>query len=243
MNHKTHPIQESGLGRRFYRPRWTFCTSLGLFATLLGSTGCTKHTQDIPKPKVETVTAYNVTLDQDATPEQVAYVLLRALADDVTAAQAHEHKKQKEALNLTFSLAAYAQIEKQVIQTENLTRAKKIDSLGDLRNEKLYKFVKYWAPIVAHYIKSFDTNPVTAAKKMKVHLTSDGTIANVLYPVSHDPTETDPAKQQTAVLNIKMVKEKAGAISYWRVARLGYQPRQRVTTIPLKTQPADTKTK
>ncbi|UCD29850.1 MAG: hypothetical protein JSV03_05055 [Planctomycetota bacterium] len=208
------------------RSRWALPAVMApaLLITLLA--GCTDTDKDIPKTELKTVSAYNLTLDENATPKQVAYVLLRSLADDVTAAQNHEHEKQKEAFNLTFSLAAYAQVEKQIVETENRTRINKITSLGDKRDKKIFKFVKYWAPIVGHYIKSFDTDMESAEKNMQVELSQDGGTAHVYRKVAHDPAETDPEKQQTATLDITMVKEKTGVREYWRVALIGYRPKK-----------------
>ncbi|MBU0719483.1 MAG: hypothetical protein KJ749_14655, partial [Planctomycetes bacterium] len=40
----------------------------------------------VEKPEVRTVTHYGMTLDEDASPEEVAFVLLRAIRDDFYAA-------------------------------------------------------------------------------------------------------------------------------------------------------------
>jgi len=179
--------------------------------------GCTDPDPDIPKPEVKTVSAYGVTLDESATCQQVAYVLLRAIADDVTAAQNHDREKQKQALDLTFSLAAYSQIEKQIHVAEQR------ESPNDQKNKKLYKTVKFWAPIFGHYIKSFDTDWPAAQKNLQVELSKDQQNARVYRKVVHDPAQTDPEKQQTATIDITLAKEKAGDKSYWRVVRVGYR--------------------
>jgi hypothetical protein len=227
MSDKTIPTRRFADHRPVRSYRTAFFAAL-TSALLIGTlTGCTDTEGDIPKPQVKTVTAYGQTLDQDATVQQVAYVLLRAIADDITAAQNQERDKQKQALNLTFSLAAYSEIEKQILQSEGRK------DLGKQPEKKLFKFVKFWAPIAGHYINSFDTDLPAAVKKMKVKPTKDEKSANVYYPVCHDPSETDPAKQQTATLNITLVKEKSGVRSYWRVARIGYRPKTRTQPSPI----------
>ena len=210
-------------------------------AVALGS-GCTKPEEDIPPAQVETVRAYGVTLDDSATARQVVYVLLRSLADDVKAAQAHQPDKQKAAMKLTYRLAAYSRIEEKLLGVINQGAGQKKTGLGDERDRKLFDFTKHWAPIVAHYVRSFDTNLEVAVGKMRERPHPGGQITHVFYDVSHDPAQTDPAKQQRATLDIELVKEKAGPRSYWRVARIGYRGRTSDRRVPPPTQPAATAT-
>jgi len=173
------------------------------------------------------VTAHDVTLDASATPRQVVYVLLRALADDVRAAQDYDRDAQKAAMDLAYSLAAYSTIERRLLATVNLDGKEKQTSLGDQRNQKLFEFTKMWAPIVAHYIDSFDTTFEDFAAKAWVLTGLSRRRAHVFYDVCHDPAETDPAKRQTATIDVELAEEKAGGQSYWRVARIDYLGRTR----------------
>ncbi len=204
--------------------------------------GCTKPEEEVPPAAVKTVEAYGVTLDAAATPSQVAYVLLRSLADDVQAAQAHEHEKQKAALKLTYSLAAYSEIEQRLLNVINQDRAEKKTDLGDERDRRLFDFTRQWAPIVAHYVRSFDTDLQEAVTKMQEEPDPEGQRTSVLYAVSHDPTETAPAKQQQATLEIELIKETVGGLSYWRVARVGYRGRKAGVRPPPSAPPAATAT-
>jgi hypothetical protein len=51
-----------------------------LFLTAATWVGCAPPQADVPPAAVKAIEAYGVTLDADAKPEQVVYVLLRTLA-------------------------------------------------------------------------------------------------------------------------------------------------------------------
>ncbi len=187
---------------------------------LAGITGCGAPDEDAPPAVVKPVTAYGLTLDTTATPKQVAFVLLRSIADDVEAAQAHDTKRQKEALRLTHSLAAYSTIAVRIGES----RDKPTETARSKRRDKrLYTFVKDWAPIVAHYIRSFDTDVEAAGRRM-VAANEGPHSVHLYYDVCHDPNETDPARQQTETIDIELSRESAGGLSYWRVAKLSFAP-------------------
>jgi len=187
--------------------------------------GCQKDV-DIPPIEVKQVEAYGLTLDENATPQQVVYVLLRSLRDDFEAAQAKDRVRQKEAFATTFSVAAFSEIETRLVKAfAAQSGAKKANGLGEHRDQKVYEVIYHWAPIVGYYINSFDADPDQAIAQMRLMTSADGTNAHVHYDVSHDPQESDPAKKQLATLDVELVKEKASAGSkmYWRVARVAFQ--------------------
>jgi len=194
----------------------------GVLLTLSAWTGCTESELPPPPVKVQTVTAYGVTLDEAATPQEVVYVLLRSLADDVRAAQAKERQQQREAVETTFSLAAYSTIEQRLNAMLKASGVNREPRQAKERDRDLFELVNGWAPIAAHYIESFDTDMKTAAARMEVVKRSKEQQVNVYYRVTHDPSEKDPARQQTALMNIELVKEQEGPVSFWRVARVGY---------------------
>ena len=187
-------------------------------------TGCQKDIE-IPPIEVKEVVAYSVTLDESASPQQVVYVLLRALRDDFEAAQAKDRERQKEALKATFSVAAFSEIEKRLVRVFASGGEGKVGTgLGAHRDHKIYGVINHWTPIVGHYVRSFDLDQAEAVAKMRVASLANGSSTHVYYDVSHDPQETDPAKQQRATLDVELVKEKASAGSrmYWRVARVAF---------------------
>jgi hypothetical protein len=202
---------------------------------LLG--GCTADPEhkDIPPAEVKTVQAYGLTLDENASPQQVTYVLLRAIADDVKSAQAQQNpslsgearrelrEKQKAAMKTTYALAAYSVIEKRVLEVLNLSRVDKKQSLGDERDQQLYDFVHQWAPIVAYYVPSFPTDFADALTRMPVVTAPDGKRAEVTFEASHNPTASSDKDREPVTMAIELAKEPgAGGKEYWRVARVGY---------------------
>jgi hypothetical protein len=204
--------------------------------TLSGLIGCSSE-EDIPPAVVKPVTAYGLTLDNKATPQEVAFVLLRSIADDVKAAQAYDTKAQKTSLRITHSLAACNTIAARLGLSD--AQAGPSSSKAGLRDRKLYAFVKDWAPIVAHYVSSFDTDPQAAARRMEVRGRTQKSL-HIYYDVSHDPAETDPAKRQTTTIDIELVQEQADGLSYWRVAKVVFAPpKPRVQLSPAtRTAPA-----
>lgn len=217
------------------------CPAVALVIAYVCLSGCTP-TKEIPPTETKTVSLYGQTLDESASPQQVVFALLRSLNDDVRAAQEHKHDEQKAAFARTFSLAAFHEIEKRLISVRQSLGQN--TTLGGDREEKIYNVVHYWAPIVGHYIDSFDTEFAAAAAKMRSVVTGDGQIAHVYYPVVHDPRQTDPAKQQRATIHVELVREPAGATSYWRVARVDFAGKDETeryfpaSGTPAMTQPA-----
>ena len=196
--------------------------------------GCTE-TVNVPPMDVKVVDAYGVRLDEQATPQQVAYVLLRSLRDDVTAAQAGDRQRQKDAFRVTYSLAAFSEIEKRLLAGLGQS------TLGAARQRKIYDVINHWAPIVGHYVRSFDLDEKTAVARMKTASLPDNS-AVVLYEVVHDPQATGPA-DRPVILEITLVREKAtaGPQEFIRVARVDFRGlAQRPATRPPATGPAAT---
>ncbi len=212
---------------------------LGLPAGLLSAlaAGCTK-TEEIPPADVRVVEAYGVRLDEDASPTEVAYVLLRTLADDVHAARAHQHEKQEEAVEQTFALAAYDDIERRILGIKNLGQKQPKPKLGDDRDEQIFEIVNRWAPIVSYYVESFPGDFDTAKAGFKVREEKTGGLVHVYCDLKHDPAEMDPAKQETATLDIEMVRQSAGSKAYWRVARMSYLGAKERAALHAASQPA-----
>ena len=95
-----------------------------------------------------------------------------------------------------------------------------------------YDAVDHWAPIASHYIRSFETDEQAAFAKMTEVVAPDGRVGKVYVDVAHDPQATQPAKRQEVSLVVDVAKEKgADGGEYWRVVKLGYQPKMRVIAV------------
>jgi|GEM_PF-861915 len=203
----------------------------GMLAGLGTMNGCSGPAEaDIPKAQVKTVEAYGVTLGPDASPQQVAWVLLRSIADDYAAARAKDVDAQRKAQALTVAVAAPNKIEERLVGVANqLNPGLNKQSLGEDRDRRIFKTVHYWAPIVGHYVASFaDMDLQTFVRESWATVTPDGQTAHVYLPVAHDPAQTDPGKTETATISIELSREKAeaGGPEYWRVSRVQFLGRR-----------------
>lgn len=171
--------------------------------------------KDIKKVTVHTVAYYGRTLDQSANPQDVAYVLLHAIYDDMKAGG--DDDKRQEALDKQLDVAAVDTI----VQTYMQAHSK--SSLAP--EEALYEMVYYWTPIAGHYVDSFDLDYAAALGKMSKTLQSD-TAAQIFYPVQNT------GDNSKATLVITLAKEKG----YWRVSHLDYVRRSPEFTITGKTK-------
>ena len=206
---------------------------IALLATALG--GCSKPQEEKAPPLVvKTVDSKGVSLGPQASPQQVAYVLLSALAEDVRASQAHRSEDQKVARDLAFSLVAPKALEARILGVNAQFRGKREARLED-RDQKLYIITNSWAPIVAHYIADFPADPAAAAQRMWVRYNPGMTVAHVYLVVAHDPAEADSAKRETATLDIEMAREApdAGGDPYWRAVRISYLGRNPIPPMGL----------
>ena len=159
---------------------------------------------------VRTVTPYGVTLDKDATPEQVAYVLLRAIRDDFLA---ESEPERDAALDIQFDVVAANELPSW-------------NDAGFTRVEALFMVVHNWTPTVAHYVQDFETEwekarprfvksgprPVKGGNGQKLE-------CQVLMEV-HDPSG-DP--NANALLVVWLIEDS----DYWRVLRVGFTPERR----------------
>ena len=76
-------------------------------ALLVGSTACRRDVRLADKklrnPTVKAVSAYGMTLDEQASPQQVAFATLRAIRDDFLAP---DREAREKALDIQFELCA-----------------------------------------------------------------------------------------------------------------------------------------
>jgi hypothetical protein len=156
------------------------------------------------------VTHYGVKLDKEASPEQVAYVALRAIREDFLSSSPEEREA---ALDKQFDVSAAG-----VIARKNRTSRN--------RDEFVYQVVYQWTPTVSHYVHDFETDWKKAKARFVVNgpRPMRGTDANVmecevLMEVA-DPTG-DP--NADVVMVIYLARDKG----YWRVIHLGFDPTRR----------------
>jgi len=199
--------------KRNMRSIWTAVglttTAAGVLAVWCGCRGDARLTgHKIRTVTVRSVTHYGITLDQQATPEQVAFVVLRAIRDDVSA----KTKEDREAaLDKQFDLCAA-----NVLQTKNRTSMP--------RDEFVHSIVYLWAPTVSHYVGEFATEwDKAAARLIRSKPNTDSKASpqeSEVYMELADPSG-DP--KAGVVMVIWMVQDGG----FWRVTHLGFDSTRR----------------
>ena len=162
--------------------------------------------RNLRSPTVGPVEYYDAEkLGPGAPPEDVAYVLLRAIRDDF---QASNKAEWESALDKQFDLCAA-----NVIASRNTTARP--------REEFIYKVVWHWTPTVSHYVHDFETDIEKAKQRFVVRMPEapEGSVVEpqeceVLMEVA-DPSGDPNAR---VVMVIYLAKDS----SYWRVVHLGF---------------------
>ncbi len=170
----------------------------------------------VPTVKVGPVTQYGVKLDEKASPEQVAYVALRAIRDDVFA---KDDAARQKAIDVEFSVSAA-----DVLQSRNRTTLS--------RDEFVYGVVYRWTPTVSHYAADFEVEwdraearmhrrPVTHLGKAPQDESSEDEceVAMVVKNPNGDPNA-----------NVVMLVWMAKDAGFWRVTHLGFDLSTRAIT-------------
>ncbi len=161
-------------------------------------------------PKLRAVTHYGVTLDQNASPDQVAFVLLRAMRDDFLAKTETDREK---ALDIQFDVSAAGFLA--------VGHGGGIDRL-----ETLYRIVHHWTPTVSHYVDDIYTDWAKAQARFKsvgptpLPNRTDGAQKCQIITQLADPSG-DP--NANVLLAIHLVQDSG----YWRVANLSFVQRAR----------------
>ncbi|HUU83702.1 MAG TPA: hypothetical protein VM243_09380 [Phycisphaerae bacterium] len=148
---------------RFDTTRWTRVSLALLGAAALGQTiGCREDARlsgkAVPHVEVRTVEDQGVTLDPEASPKEVAYVLLRAIGDDIWAGS---------------DLAARQRaVERQLAVCDpDYMYERYLEFFGDRavseRDEWVSMTVNKWAPTLAYYAEGFDFDLPTAQSLMQ----------------------------------------------------------------------------
>lgn len=184
---------------------------LVLFASVWFSalTGCNRDVRLAGKKvrgvTVGTVTHYGATLDMDATPTEVVYVLLRAIRDDFLASTPDQRET---ALDKQFDICAA-----DVIQSRNNT--------GSARDEFVHNVVYRWTPTVSHYAHDFETEwekarPRLVRRVPKPDRGGSNEFEKVEVLMEVDDPNGDPDAR--VVMIVWLAKDNG----YWRVVHLGF---------------------
>lgn len=186
--------------------------AVALVAIVLSGCGRDARLADheLRDPKPGPVTAYGKTLDANASPQDVVYVLLQAINDDYAAGDNREARHK--ALDTEFAVCAPEWI-KARRGGENLTEREK--------RERLFEVVYNWAPTLGFYRDSFkgafpdiaqQMHTVYAAQPVSQH-----EVAVVYVNLKHPHPETAGPNSGAAAL-VQLVRE-AG---YWRIWWVGF---------------------
>jgi len=161
-------------------------------------------------PTVKSVSLYGLTLDQKASPEQVAFAALRAIRED---ALAPDSASREAALDKQFDLCAA-----DVLGARNRSSV--------LRDQYLHGVVYHWTPTVAHYAQGLETEwEKAAARLVKSDIASPKEGKDSVKECEVLMQLADPSGDPNAsvVLVVWMVQDGG----YWRVTHLGFDAARR----------------
>lgn len=185
-------------------------TASAAFATVV--CGCKDPT--LIGYKIEPVTsgpiqAYGMTLDEQSSPQDVVYAMFRAVRDDIAAAQDHDLKAQLAAINIQVGLAASEWMH----QHFQKSLQRKSMTVEVTPEQSVFKLIRFWAPMLGHYIDSVETEHDPAVAEMSVRFRSQQAEAEVLYNVSaHDGSP--------ATVRVELLRES----DCWRIKRVSFAP-------------------
>ncbi|MCK4658334.1 MAG: hypothetical protein KAV82_02330 [Phycisphaerae bacterium] len=173
-------------------------------------------------PVVVDVTIEGLTLGRNASPEEVAFALLKAIKEDMDAGG--DQQAREKALDKQFKLAAPSAIHRQHVRAVGAEHASP--------KKSLYKTVKIWTPTLGHYANNFNFTLAEAKQRMqrdtqknvaRMQICKSGE-AHVLLEVQ-DPSG-DP--NASVIIRIRLVQEEGR----WRVWWVGYDwPQRHLATV------------
>jgi len=164
----------------------------------------------IPHVTVKAVTIDGVTLDQDASPEAVAFAALEAIREDF---KASSPKERDAALAKQFDLCAANVIEKH--------NRSSLD-----RDEFIYNVVYRWTPTVSHYIDDFPVTREEASERFVVRPVSESERIDPKTEVMAIAMEVTPPggdERSQVILMIWLARDSG----FWRVVHFGFDQQRR----------------
>lgn len=166
---------------------------------------------------IRPVTHYGLTLDDQATPQQVGFVLLRAMKEDY---DSKDPEARKAAMNILYDITAMDDI--LALNPSGLDPA-----------DSIYTVVKNWTPTVSHYAAQLPTewesakDRLTATKPQPTKTGRAGVMeCQVLFQL--DDPQGDPNGR--AVFFGALVQDKG----LWRVRSVGFVPNRRILATKTK---------
>ncbi len=216
--------------RNAMRQVWRRSTTAVAAALLLVAVwGCGEDArladQELPHVEVRTVHDQGLELGPDAAPQDVVFVLLRAIRDDIKAGG--DLKARRAALERQFDVSAPDFM-------HDLYREAYGSRAVASRDEWVFKKVNLWAPTLGYYVDAFDFDVETARALMSVGKTGQ----HNRWPgesVSVDVPVPDPSGQPGAGVVIRVWLHQTDG-GYWRVVQVGFT-RERPAA-PETSQPA-----
>ncbi len=173
------------------------------------ATGCNDKSRDVGKRVrhhvVETVVDQGVTLDESAGPEEVVYVLLRAIVDDYAAGK--DAALREAAFDRQLALCAPDHIFSRTVRK----------SFG--REEGVQRIVWRWAPVLGHYRGDFPADLESAKRRLvtvRQVKDDDGRLERARVELEVASPDEDP--NASVVAQFQLVREGG----YLRVAQVGF---------------------
>lgn len=162
----------------------------------------------------DAVTAYGMTLDQDAAPEQTAWALLMAARDDVRAPLGTP--RAKELLKLQCSLANVELLRDSSAADRGLSK----EAIDDL----FFEIVKGWASALNYYTEFFDGDYQAAKARMATRSTTDTRLPKdrqevrvVDYVLTANQPDSPQGLDRGVTIHFLLSKTQKG---YWRVYKI-----------------------
>ncbi len=182
-------------------------TAVPVLALLPGCKDPTVIGYELKPVETGPVEAYGLILDEDSPPQDVVFVMFRAVQDDIQAAREHNHKAQLEAINLQARVAAAEWMH----ATFQRALDRKSMPVQVTPEQSVFKLIRFWAPMLGHYVDSLATDHDTLVAALSVDIRDEQNEAVVRYDlVGKDGT--------TATAQIELIREQG----YWRIKKLGF---------------------
>lgn len=213
LPNKSRPSVETSLDRDYDddMKNIAMVPCVSLVAAALGLSSCDRDVRlagkNVRHVEVKAVSHYGIDLNKEATPEQVAFVALRAIRDDYFATTT---KAREAAMDVQFDVAAA-----NVIASRNKTSFS--------RDDYLHHVVSRWTPSVDHYASDFEEDFAAATSKFKnrgMNRSTGGDTMEVELAMELTDRQAGPSA------HVVMVVYLAQDSGFWRVLHFGFEPKR-----------------